>query len=72
MIKLYASAIHARRWIAYVQGEGWVVFPATDNGWAERCAVNGLDPMHLREVPLSRAAATGVRLPDARAPRRAA
>jgi hypothetical protein len=72
MIKLYSSAIHPRRWIAYVQGEGWVVFPTRENGWAERCSAQGLDPMHLREVPLFRASQTGIPLPGAQASRKAA
>lgn len=59
-MKLYRSAIHPGSWLAYVPGNGWVVFPAKENGWAERRPARGLDPVHLREVPLDRAAATGI------------
>jgi len=59
MIKLYRSATHPRHWVAYVPGDGWVVFPAMENGWSLRHPARGLDPIHLREVPLSRADNTG-------------
>ena len=60
MIKLYRSATHPRRLVAYVPGDGWVVFPAQENGWSLRQAARGLDPLHLREVPLSSADNTGL------------
>jgi hypothetical protein len=60
MIKLYSSALHPGRWVAYAPKEGWVVFPARENGWEERRPVRGLDPLHLRHVPLETAAGTGV------------
>lgn len=60
MIKLYRSAAHPRHWVAYVPGEGWVVFPARENGWSGRRPARGLDPLHLREVALSLAANTGL------------
>jgi len=60
MIKLYRSATHPNQWLAYGQGIGWVVFPATENGWANRRAARGLDPVHLREVPLHLAGNTGM------------
>ena len=59
MIKLYRSAMHPRHWVAYVPGDGWVVFPALENGWSLRHPARGLDPIHLREVPLSMADNTG-------------
>lgn len=59
MIKLYRSATHPRNWVAYVPGDGWVVFPATENGWMLRRPARGLDPIHLREVALSSADNTG-------------
>ena len=63
MIKLYRSATHLNQWLACGQGIGWVVFPAIENGWAERRPARGLDPLHIREVPLRLAANTGI--PDA-------
>jgi hypothetical protein len=60
MIKLYRSATHHNQWVAYGQGIGWVVFPAVENGWTDRRPARGLDPVHLREVPLGLAANTGV------------
>ena len=59
-MKLYRSAAHPRNWVAYVPGEGWVMFPARENGWAGRRAARGLDPLHLREVSLSLADNTGL------------
>jgi hypothetical protein len=59
-MKLYKSAIHPGRWVAYVPGRGWVAFPAREHGWEERVPARGLDPVHLREVPLSMAEATGI------------
>jgi hypothetical protein len=60
MIKLYRSAVHPQRWVAYVQGTGWMMFPAEENGWEKRQAARGLDPVHLREVPLHLAVNTGL------------
>jgi hypothetical protein len=63
-MKLYRSAVHPGCWVAYVSGSGWVVFPARENGWEERRPARGLDPVHLRQVPLSCAAETGILEPD--------
>jgi hypothetical protein len=60
MIKLYRSMLHPKYWIASVPGAGWMAFPARDNGWQQRQAARGLDPLHLREVPIGLAANTGV------------
>ena len=60
MIKLYTSRLHPQQWIAYKPGTGWMVFPAQDNGWERRQPVRGLDPVHLREVPVNAAAYTGL------------
>jgi hypothetical protein len=59
-MKLYRSAINPGEWVAYCPGMGWVVFPALENGWEQRRPARGLDPMHLREVPLWLAAKTGI------------
>jgi hypothetical protein len=72
MVKLYCSAIHPRRWVAQIQGEGWVVFPDKERGWFDRAPARGLDPMHLREVPVIWASKTGIPVPEAEASRQAA
>src|ERR1035441_6093241 len=51
MIKLYRSAMHPKQWIAYVEGSGWVIFPARENGWESRQPATGPDPLYLRPVP---------------------
>jgi hypothetical protein len=63
MAKLYRSAKHLHHWVACIEGTGWVVFPAKENGWEERKPARGLDPVHLREIPLQMAFKTG--LPEA-------
>lgn len=60
MIKLYKSSIHADQWIAQVPATGWVIFPATGNGWESRRTARGVDPLYLREVPIECAANTGI------------
>ncbi len=62
MIKLYESRDYPRHWIACVSGAGWVAFPRTENGWGQRHPARGLDPLHLREVPLRKAQNTGAPL----------
>jgi hypothetical protein len=66
MIKIYRSMAHPNHWVAYVQDSGWLMFPATENGWERRQPARGLDPLHLRQVPLQLAANTG--LPMAQRP----
>ena len=63
MLKLYRSMQHQGAWIAYSQDTGWVVFPAVPGGWEQRKPCRGIDPVHLRQVPPSLAANTGVSLP---------
>ena len=60
MIRLYRSATHVGQWLAYAPEIGWVAFPAKENGWQEWHPARGLDPVHLREVPLQSAANTGI------------
>jgi hypothetical protein len=59
-MKLYTSKKHPQQWVAYEPGIGWLVFPNNDHGWEDRKPARGLDPIHLREVPLHLAASTGV------------
>ena len=67
-MKLYTSTAHPNRWVAYSSETGWMVFPAQPNGWELRQPARGLDPVYLREVPLTLAAGTG--LPEPRHPQR--
>ena len=62
MLKLYRSYRHRGSWVAYSNETGWVIFPETDNGWEDRKPARGLDPMHLREMPVRMAANTGMHL----------
>jgi hypothetical protein len=66
MIKLYTSREHPGHWIAYVPEAGWLSFPNRDNGWTERRPVRGLDPIHLRQVPVAMATRTGLQPPQSR------
>ena len=66
MIKLYTSMEHPQQWIAYISDAGWVLFPDIENGWEQRKPVRGLDPIHLRQVPLNLAARTGLQQAPAR------
>ena len=59
MTRLYRSAVHRNQWIAHVQGLGWFMFPARENGWELRRPARCLDPLHLREVPAKLALAAG-------------
>ena len=61
MLKVYCSKQHPGRFIAHTPSTGWVIFPDTQNGWADRKPARGLDPMHLRQVPASMAAKAMVR-----------
>ena len=60
MLKLYTTTQYKGAWIAYSPETGWVVFPAVERGWEKRKPVRGLDPVHLRQVPVSLAANTGL------------
>jgi hypothetical protein len=64
MLKLYRSARHMDSWIVYSPETGWVIFPDVENGWEDRRRAGGLDPMHLRQVPVSLAAKTGLPAAD--------
>ena len=60
MIRFYSSMDHPGQWIAYVPESGWMAFPDSEKGWEERKAVRGLDPIHLREVPVRLAVHAGL------------
>jgi hypothetical protein len=59
-MKLYRSAIHPGCLLAYIPGTGWMVFPAKAGGWERREPARGIDPVHLRQIPLRMAANTGM------------
>ena len=67
MSKLYRSTLHGNNWVACVDGLGWVMFPARENGWEQRRPARGVDPLYLREAPVKLAANTGFpqRAPEA-------
>jgi len=58
-MRLFVSSKHERHWIAQTP-DGWMVFPAEVDGWHKRMPARGLDPVHLREIPRSRAFNTGM------------
>ncbi len=60
MFRLYRSSIHPQHWVVYSPQTGWVAFPRREDGWAQRHPARGLDPLHLREIPLEEAADTGI------------
>jgi hypothetical protein len=64
VIKLYCSAMHPKQWIAYLEGSGWVMFPARENGWESRQPARGIDPLHLRQVPLHMAESARIPEPE--------
>jgi hypothetical protein len=59
-MKLYGNRNYPTLWFAYSRETGWVMFPAEVGGWARREAARGLDPIHLREVPVKLAVNTGI------------
>ena len=62
-MKLYRSNNYPTRWYAHSEFTGWVMFPAETDGWQKRLPARGVDPMHLRQVPLHLASATGIPCP---------
>ena len=59
-MKLYRNNNYPNRLYAYSTETGWVMFPAVVGGWAEREPARGLDPIHLREVPVRLAFYSGI------------
>ncbi len=59
-MKLYRSKHHPNRWYAYSDSTGWVMFPAATDGWSKRQPARGIDPIHVREVPLQLAFDAGI------------
>lgn len=59
-MKIYRSSQHRDQWIGWSPETGWVSFPDAPGGWEQRKPCRGLDPVHLRQVPLRLAADTGI------------
>lgn len=59
-MKLYRSRRYSNRWYAYSESTGWVMFPATDEGWNKREPARGIDPVDIREVPIQLAFDAGI------------
>jgi len=59
-MRLYRSAEHPARWVAFGPEIGWVIFPAEVGGWESRQPARGIDPLYLREVPLRMGFNTGI------------
>ena len=60
MTKLYRHHQYSTQWVAFTDETGWVIFPAAEGGWEQRRPARGLDPMHIRQVPLWMACSTGM------------
>jgi hypothetical protein len=59
-MKLYRSRNYPTRWFAFSPETGWVMFPAERNGWGKRQPARGIDPIDIREVPVSMGLNTGL------------
>jgi hypothetical protein len=59
-LNLYRSKMHQAHWFAHSPEIGWVMFPATRNGWAKRQAVREIEITGLFELPLRMAFNTGM------------
>ena len=59
-MRLYRGNNYPTRWFAFSSQTGWVMFPAEFEGWKKRQPARGIDPMHVREIPLRMAFGTGI------------
>ena len=59
-MKLFSNTKYPSQWFAYGPEIGWVMFPAEVGGWQKRQPARGVDPIHLREVPLRMGLSTGI------------
>jgi hypothetical protein len=60
MPRLYRSAKDLNHWFTYMDGSGWMMFPAKVEGWKQRRPIQGLQTLDLREVPLWLSFGTGL------------
>jgi hypothetical protein len=59
-MKLYRSRNYPNKWFAYSKTTGWVTFPIESNGWQKRQPARGIDPIDIREVPVTLALEAGI------------
>ncbi len=59
-MRLYRNSHRPAVWFAFSPETGWVMFPAEAGGWSKRQPARGIDPIHVREVPLRLAFNTGM------------
>jgi hypothetical protein len=59
-MKLYRSRNYPNRWFAYSKTTGWVMFPIESDGWRKREPARGIDPIDIREVPVTLALEAGI------------
>jgi hypothetical protein len=59
-MKLYRSRKSPNKWFAYSKTTGWVMFPIEPNGWQKRQPARGIDPIDIREVPVTLAGEAGL------------
>jgi hypothetical protein len=59
-MKLYRSRQSPNKWFAYSKQTGWVMFPTEADGWGKREPARGIDPIDIREVPLTLALEAGI------------
>lgn len=59
-MKLYRSRKTPNKWFAYSKTTGWVMFPIEPDGWQKRVPARGIDPIDIREVPVTLAREAGI------------
>ncbi len=59
-MKLYRSHKYLSRWYVFQPGVGFWMFPAEAGGWEKRQQARGLDPIDVREVPITLAVGAGI------------
>ena len=59
-MKLYRSRNYPNKWFAYSKTTGWVMFPIESGGWLKREPARGVDPIDIREVPVTLALEAGI------------
>jgi len=60
MARLYRSTSDCQHWLTWIEGSGWLRFPARANGWDERCPATAVNRRQLQRVPLRLAFHTGL------------
>lgn len=60
MAKLYRSPQEPQHWLVWMEGLGWMRFPARLDGWSDRCPMLSVPRYGLCEVPIRLAFNTGL------------